>query len=284
MNLGPFAVRRERGALRRRSGRLPAEVADTLVATLELDGSGRLLDVGCGPGSLTLLLAPHFAEAIGIDADADMLTEAARLAEKEANGQRQLAAPARRGLPADLSPVRVVTFAQSFHWMDRGRVAAAVRGMLVPGGPRCTCTPRRTRAPTPTPRCRTRSHPARPSRGSCSATSDQSAARDGACCCPEHPTTRTRSTARPDSPGGCGSRCPAEPSSARPTRSSRRSTPCRARRPHLFGDRPRNFYADLRQLLAEISRDGRFSEQMRSITVDIWRWLLAGRRLSRPAM
>lgn len=92
----------------------PVEVADVLVAALGLDQSGLLLDVGCGPGSLTLLLAPHFAQAIGIDADADMLVEAARLAEE---GQvrnvwwRQL-----RGeqLPADLPPVRVATFAQSF--------------------------------------------------------------------------------------------------------------------------------------------------------------------------
>lgn len=58
----------------------PAEVGDALTSALSLNGSGRLLDVGCGPGSLTLLLAPHFAEAIGVDADADMLTEAARLA------------------------------------------------------------------------------------------------------------------------------------------------------------------------------------------------------------
>lgn len=61
----------------------PAAVADALSAALELDGSGRLLDVGCGPGSLTLLLAPYFAAAIGVDADADMLTEAVRLAEQQ---------------------------------------------------------------------------------------------------------------------------------------------------------------------------------------------------------
>jgi trans-aconitate methyltransferase len=57
----------------------PVELVDVLVAELALDGSGRLLDVGCGPGSLTLLLAPHFGEAIGVDADADMLAQAARL-------------------------------------------------------------------------------------------------------------------------------------------------------------------------------------------------------------
>ena len=41
----------------------PPELADRLGEALGDDGSGRLLDVGCGPGSLTLLLAPRFAEA-----------------------------------------------------------------------------------------------------------------------------------------------------------------------------------------------------------------------------
>jgi cyclopropane fatty-acyl-phospholipid synthase-like methyltransferase len=35
----------------------PAQLAEELVETLQLDGSGVLLDVGCGTGSLTLLLA-----------------------------------------------------------------------------------------------------------------------------------------------------------------------------------------------------------------------------------
>ncbi|MFD8499230.1 class I SAM-dependent methyltransferase [Amycolatopsis sp. NPDC059657] len=55
----------------------PEALADALAAELSLDGSGRLLDVGCGPGSLTLLLAGHFEQAVGIDADSDMLAEAA---------------------------------------------------------------------------------------------------------------------------------------------------------------------------------------------------------------
>jgi hypothetical protein len=37
-------------------------------------------------------------------------------------------------LPAGLGTFRLVTFAQSFHWMDRDRVAAVVHGMLEPGG------------------------------------------------------------------------------------------------------------------------------------------------------
>ncbi|MGW0523309.1 class I SAM-dependent methyltransferase [Crossiella sp. NPDC003009] len=61
-------------------GRLayPAGLADALAAQLRLDGTGRLLDIGCGPGSLTLPLARLFQEAVGVDADPDMITEAER--------------------------------------------------------------------------------------------------------------------------------------------------------------------------------------------------------------
>jgi SAM-dependent methyltransferase len=46
----------------------PPALAEAVTDELRLDGSGRLLDIGCGPGSFTLLLAPWFAQATGIDA------------------------------------------------------------------------------------------------------------------------------------------------------------------------------------------------------------------------
>ena len=110
----------------------PPELAAAIVAEAGLDGSGRLLDVGCGPGSLTLLLAGSFEEAVGVDADADMLGEARRLA-GEVRNCRWVHLRA-EDLPAGLGRFRLVTFAQSFHWLDRPRVAATVRGMLEPGG------------------------------------------------------------------------------------------------------------------------------------------------------
>jgi SAM-dependent methyltransferase len=53
------------------AGRLPypPELPDVLRRELGLDGTGRLLDVGCGPGSLTLLLARLFAAVVGVEAD-----------------------------------------------------------------------------------------------------------------------------------------------------------------------------------------------------------------------
>ena len=109
----------------------PVALADAVRDELGLDGSGRLLDVGCGPGSLTLLLAPLFAEAVGVDADGGMLEVAASRSELTNVRWRQLRA---EELPADLGTFRVVTFAQSFHWMDQALVADRVRGMLTPDG------------------------------------------------------------------------------------------------------------------------------------------------------
>jgi SAM-dependent methyltransferase len=112
----------------------PDSIADALRAELGLDGTGRLLDVGCGPGSLTLLLAPLFASAVGIDADAGMIDEARTRAAgadlSNVEWRRMMA----EDLPGGLGPFEVVTFAQSFHWMDRSVVAERVRGLLTPDG------------------------------------------------------------------------------------------------------------------------------------------------------
>ena len=55
-------------------------LADALKRILALDGQGRLLDVGCGPGIVTLPLAHLFTEAVGLDPDPGMLAEGARRA------------------------------------------------------------------------------------------------------------------------------------------------------------------------------------------------------------
>jgi hypothetical protein len=63
-----------------------------------------------------------------------MLTEAARrAAEAGITNVRWVRARAEE-LPAGLGPYRVATFAQSFHWMDRARVARIIFAMLEPGG------------------------------------------------------------------------------------------------------------------------------------------------------
>jgi len=109
-------------------------LADTLRRILSLDGQGRLLDVGCGPGVVTLPLAHLFAEVVGLDPDPGMLAEGARRAADAGLANITWVRARAEELPAGLGSFHVATFAQSFHWMDRDRVAALVLEMLEPGG------------------------------------------------------------------------------------------------------------------------------------------------------
>lgn len=250
----------------------PAQLAEELAAAVPLDGSGVLLDVGCGPGSLTLLLAAHVATAIGVDADADMLGEAARLADEHQVQNVSWHHLRAEDLPADLSDPYVVTFAQSFHWMDRPRVAAAVRRMLVPGGALVHV----------------------------SALTHQGVDSDHELPYPQPPRAAIDQLVQrylgPQRRAGQGFLGPlitpgAEDGIFRgagftgpqqidvPGRMVERSTQeiaasvysLSSSAPHLFGDRLGDFDQGLQRLLADASASGRFSEQMRSITVKIWR-------------
>jgi len=117
-------------------GRLPYApgLADAIARGLALDGRGRLLDVGCGPGTVALRLAPLFEAVVGLDPDAEMLAQASRSAVRRGVGNATWVRSRAEDLPAGLGRFRAVTFAASFHWMDRPRVASAVATMLDPGG------------------------------------------------------------------------------------------------------------------------------------------------------
>src|SRR3954451_23002646 len=111
------------------------ELESVLAHELSLDGSGRLLDVGCGPGVLTVRLAHLFEEAVGLDPDAGMLAEARRAAQTQGVPNVLWVEAVAEDLPgAAPGPFRLVTFGQSFHWTDEARVAEAVFDMLEPGG------------------------------------------------------------------------------------------------------------------------------------------------------
>ena len=83
-----------------------------------LSGSSRVLDLGCGPGSVTLPLARHAGTTIGMDPDAAMIAAA-----RQAAAAAGLAIDWRVGssfdLASDLAPLDLVTIGRAFHWMDR---------------------------------------------------------------------------------------------------------------------------------------------------------------------
>ena len=119
------------------AGRPPysAMLVEVVRTELDLDGTGRLVDVGCGPGILAVQLAGLFEAVIGIDPDPDMIAEARRHATERGVTHADWIVARAEDLPVlALPPVRVVTFGQSFHWTDRERVAEAVYDLLPPGG------------------------------------------------------------------------------------------------------------------------------------------------------
>ncbi|BBY30463.1 class I SAM-dependent methyltransferase [Mycolicibacterium sediminis] len=112
----------------------PDVFVDDLVARFHLDGTGRLLDLGCGTGQLTIPLARHVAEAVGLDPEPEMLVEAA---ERARVAQRSNVTWTRGGsadLPGGLGRFTLVTMGRSFHWMDRERVLTVLDGMVDDGG------------------------------------------------------------------------------------------------------------------------------------------------------
>jgi len=111
------------------------QLESVLVHELGLDGHGRLLDVGCGPGILTTRLAGYFDAAVGLDPDADMLVEGRKAADAAGLTNVSWVQATAEELPAGVpGQFRVITFGQSFHRMDELPVAHAVYEMLEPGG------------------------------------------------------------------------------------------------------------------------------------------------------
>ncbi len=249
----------------------PPELARALADRMSLDGSGRLLDVGCGPGSLTLLLAPYFAEAVGIDADPDMVAQAAAAAGRAGREHVSFRQMRAEELPGGLGTFRLVSFAQSFHWVDRPRVARTVHGMLEPGGAFALVSANTHEGvagdePLPSPR------PPRQRIASLVTSYLGPVRRAGQSLLPggtpsgEYAILREagfRDRDRIEIGGAIVSRTEDEVVASVFSLSSAA--------PHLFGDRVAAFERDLRGLLREASPDGRFSERMREVAVDLWR-------------
>ncbi|MGY2126295.1 class I SAM-dependent methyltransferase [Nocardia gipuzkoensis] len=125
----------------------PQSFFDDIRRRLRLDGTGRLLDLGCGTGQLTVPLAPHVAEAVGVDPEPTMLVEAADRARAAGVTTVRWVQGSSEDLPTGLGRFRLVTMGRSFHWMDRERVLASLTdsaeddGALVIANDSCLVAP-----------------------------------------------------------------------------------------------------------------------------------------------
>ncbi|MFC4012835.1 class I SAM-dependent methyltransferase [Nonomuraea purpurea] len=96
-----------------------------------LGADSRVLDLGCGPGTIAIPLSRRVKAVLAVDPAREMLAEGRRLVEDVTNiawvhGDSTVL----RGLP----PFEHVVMGRSFHWMDRRSVLMELDELLPPRG------------------------------------------------------------------------------------------------------------------------------------------------------
>ncbi|HVX46199.1 MAG TPA: class I SAM-dependent methyltransferase [Mycobacteriales bacterium] len=245
-------------------------LADTLKDLFSLDpATSRLLDVGCGPGSVCVPIAHLYQSGVGIDPDPGMITDARNFAARQNQPNLEfLELPAER-LPAGLGRFDTITFGSSFHWMDRERVATTVKSMLTAAGAVVQVDTSREPRPTPSlphplpPRPQIKDLVTRylgPERRAGKIIGFESPA-DENLIWPRAGFTGPQTVVIPD--GRILERTIDDVIAGTLSMSS--STP------YLFGERLEDFRRDLADLLAAASPDGRFSVPLPDTELRIWR-------------
>jgi SAM-dependent methyltransferase len=112
----------------------PSEALDFIRASFDLDDSSRVLDLGCGPGTLAIPLSRTVAEVFAVDPDAGMLAEATRLGEQHARRNIRWMRLRAEDISPELGMFRAATLGQSFHWMDRDAVLRRLAELIEDGG------------------------------------------------------------------------------------------------------------------------------------------------------
>jgi SAM-dependent methyltransferase len=113
--------------------RYPPPLIAAVAAAVGLEGSGRVLDLGCGPGFLAIAFARHAAEVVAVDPEPDMLA-AARAAAGGEPGRIGFVLAGSEQLGPQLGRFDLVTIGRAFHWMDRERTLVALDALVEPAG------------------------------------------------------------------------------------------------------------------------------------------------------
>lgn len=90
-----------------------------------LEGTERLIDIGCGPGSLAIGFSRFVKSSVGVDVETEML-EAARVEAARAGVHVDLIQARIEDLPADIGLFHAVTIGRALHWFDREEALAVL--------------------------------------------------------------------------------------------------------------------------------------------------------------
>jgi SAM-dependent methyltransferase len=112
----------------------PASLVSVLRENFRLDGTGRLLDLGCGPGPVAIPLAHLFEEVVAMDPDDAIRAEGERIARERGISNIEWRFGGSKDLSRALGQFRLVTMGNSFHWMDRAPTLDALYDLVTDGG------------------------------------------------------------------------------------------------------------------------------------------------------
>src|SRR5262245_10991416 len=112
----------------------PSQVLDRLRTAYNLDGTVRLLDLGCGTGEIGRPMHRDFASMVALDISPNMLAEARRQSEREGITNIEWREMPAESISADLGRFRLVTAGNAFHWMGQDEVLAKSYELVEPGG------------------------------------------------------------------------------------------------------------------------------------------------------
>ena len=112
----------------------PKEIFEKIISYYSLNGMGRLVDLGCGTGEVTVPLSKYFKDAYGIDPSKDMLEEAKARAKKENAKNITWIQSKAEDIDEQLAPIKLTVAGVSFHWMNQPVVFEKIYEMTEKGG------------------------------------------------------------------------------------------------------------------------------------------------------
>ncbi len=103
----------------------PPELLAQLADAAGLDEDARLLDLGCGPGTIAIPLAARVREVLAVDSEPEMLDELRRAAPDNV-----LAVEARaEDIDETWGTFSLATIGRALHWFDAGLVMSRLAGL-----------------------------------------------------------------------------------------------------------------------------------------------------------
>lgn len=111
----------------------PGALLDDLIRRTGVTSSGRLLDLACGTGQVSLPLARRFASVVAVDQERESVEYASAKATRLGIGNVTWVAGSAETADLD-GRFELITVGNAFHRLRRDAVASRMRSWLTPGG------------------------------------------------------------------------------------------------------------------------------------------------------